>query len=91
VTRAIGNLASQVDPTAFQQRFGAGLEQLDQLVAANTVTIARLMEIVPAGTPDPTPSLYNSTMYLMAVLLAIGLVCNAMMKPVDHRHHMKEM
>jgi MFS family permease len=88
VVRAIEDLAAQVDPAAFQQRFGAGIDQLDQLVAAQTVTIARLMEIVPVGTQDPTSSVYNTTMYLMAVLLAIGLVSNAMMKPVDKRHHM---
>ena len=90
VARAIEDLASRVDPAAFQQRFGAGLDQLDQLVAAQTVTIARLMEIVPTGTVDPTPSLYNSTMYLMAVLLAVGLVSNALMKPVAKSHYLQE-
>ena len=90
VARAIEDLASRVDPAAFQQRFGAGLDQLDQLVAAQTVTIARLMEIVPAGTVDPTPSLYNSTMYLMAALLAVGLVSNALMKPVAKSHYLQE-
>jgi MFS family permease len=87
ILKAIEDLAAKVDPAAFQARFGAGLEQLDQLVAAQTVTIARLMEIVPPGTIDPTSSLYNSTMYLMAVLLAIGLVSNALMKPVHPKHH----
>ncbi|MES2603987.1 MAG: OFA family MFS transporter [Pseudomonadota bacterium] len=90
VTNAIEDLVSKVDPAAFQQRFGAGLDQLDALVSAQTVTIARLMEIAPAGTVDPTPSLYNSTMYLMAALLAIGLVSNALMKPVAKTHYMKE-
>ena len=90
VARAIEDLASRVDPAAFQQRFGAGLDQLDQLVAAQTVTIGRLMEIVPAGTVDPTPSLYNSTMYLMAALLAVGLVSNALMKPVAKSHYLQE-
>ncbi len=90
IGRAIEDLASRVDPARFQERFGASIEQLDQLVAAQTVTIARLMEIVPPGTVDPTSSLYNTTMYLMAVLLGIGLVSNALMKAVDHKHHMKE-
>jgi MFS family permease len=90
ITRAIENLASKADPVAFQQRFGAGIEQLDQLVAAQTVTIARLMEVVPPGTVDPTPSLYNSTMYLMAALLAVGLVSNALMKPVAKSHYLRE-
>jgi hypothetical protein len=48
------------------------------------------MEIAPAGTVDPTPSLYNLTMYLMAALLAVALVSNALMKPVDTKHHMAE-
>jgi MFS family permease len=90
VARAITDLASKVDPLRFQERFGASLAQLDQLVAAKTVTIARLVEIMPAGTVDPTPSLYNSTMYLMAALLAIGLVANALMKPVNPRHYLPE-
>lgn len=90
VARAITDLVGRIDPAAFQARFGAGIDQLDQLVAAQTVTIASLMEIVPPGTVDPTPGLYNSTMYLMAVLLFIGLVANASMKPVDRSHYLKE-
>jgi MFS family permease len=89
IARAIEDLASRVNPAAFEQRFGAGLDQLDQLVAAQTVTIARLMEIAPPGTPDPTSGVYNSTMYLMAALLAVGLVSNALMRPVDRKHHME--
>jgi hypothetical protein len=46
------------------------------------------MEIAPAGTPDPTSSLYNSTMVLMAALLAIALVANALMRPVSARHQL---
>jgi len=37
---------------------------------------------------DPTPSLYNTTMYLMAGLLAVALIANALMRPVDSRHHL---
>ncbi|MCO6185271.1 OFA family MFS transporter [Rhizobium sp. L1K21] len=87
---SIKDLAAKVDPAAFQAKFGAGIDQLDQLVAAKTVTVARLMEIAPAGTVDPTPSLYNTTMYAMAGLLAIALVANFLVKPVDEKHHMEE-
>ncbi|QKV19322.1 OFA family MFS transporter [Oricola thermophila] len=86
---SIRDLASKVDPAAFEQKFGAGLDQLDQLVAAKTVTIARLMEIAPAGTVDPTSSLYNTTMYAMAALLAIALVANMLVRPVHEKHHME--
>ena len=89
VNKAINNLVSKIDPAAFQAKFGANVDQLNVLVEAKTVTIAKLMEIAPAGTIDPTPSLYNTTMYLMAVVLMIALVANAFMKPVSVKHHMK--
>jgi len=90
VNNAIEDLVSVIDVSAFQAQFGAGVDQLEALVASNTVTISRLMEIAPAGTTDPTSSLYNSTMVLMAALLAIALVSNALMRPVDPKHHLVE-
>ena len=90
VTKAIDDLVTKIDPAVFAESFGAGLDQLPALVQAKTVTIASLMDIAPAGTVDPTPNLYNSTMYLMALLLAIALVSNALMRPVHPRHHMSE-
>jgi len=48
------------------------------------------MEIVPAGTSDPTSGLYNSTLILMAALLAVALVANWLVRPVDPRHHLTE-
>ncbi len=90
VHAAIARIAATVDPARFQAAFGAGREQLAQLVAANTVTIPKLLEIAPPGTLDPTPSLYNQTMYLMAGLLLVALVANALMRPVHPRHHLPE-
>ena len=87
---SLSDLAAKVDPAAFQAKFGAGIDQLGQLVAAKTVTVAKLMEIAPPGTVDPTPSLYNSTMYAMAGLLVIGLIANALVKPVAEHHHMED-
>ena len=34
---------------------------------------------------------YNVTMYVMAVLLVVGLICNAFVKAVHERHHMKAL
>jgi len=87
---AIRTLVTRIDPARFREAFAAGIHQLDSLVAQQTVTIAKLMEIAPEGTVDPTSSLYNLTMVLMAVLLAIALVCNAGMRPVHPKHHMKD-
>lgn len=90
VGEAITDLVSKVEPAQFQATFGAGVNQLSQLVEAKTVTIAKLMEIVPPGTVDPTPSLYNQTMYLMAALLFVALISNALMRPVAAKHHMAD-
>jgi|TARA_B110000438_G_scaffold301738_1_gene357414 MFS family permease len=90
INNAISDLVSKIEPSAFLAQFGAPVEQLDLLVSQNSVTIARLMEIAPAGTADPTSSLYNSTMFLMAALLAIALVSNALMKPVNPKYHLAE-
>ena len=88
VNSAINDLVSIIDPAAFQTQFGVGVDQLELLVAQNSVTISRLMEIAPTGTTDPTSSIYNSTMILMAMLLGIALVANALMRPVDPKHHL---
>jgi len=89
VTSAIADLVGKIDPARFAEVFGAGADQLNSLVEAKTVTIAKLMELAPAGTVDPTPSLYNQTMYLMAFLLLIALIANALMRPVNSKHHMQ--
>ena len=87
VDNAIADLTQKVDPAIFLQTFGSGIDQLQTLVAAKTVTIAKLMEIVPAGTIDPTSSLYNTTMYAMAALLVVAFVANKGLKHVDNVHH----
>ncbi len=90
VTAAINDLMKVIDPSAFQAQFGAPVEQVQLLIDQNSVTIARLMEIAPPGTVDPTSGLYNSTMILMAALLGIALISNALMRPVNSRHHIAE-
>jgi len=90
IIRAIDDLVKKINPTDFINHFGAPIEQLGILVQQKTVTIAKLMEIVPPGTIDPTSSLYNTTMYLMALLLGIALIANASMRPVAKKHYMDD-
>lgn len=88
VTSAIEKLATVVDPTDFEDKFGAPVSQLQALAEAKTVTIAKLMEIAPDGTVDPTPSLYNTTMYSMAGLLGAAALANWSVRPVAAKFHM---
>lgn len=89
VEQSIRSLASRVDDASFVQAFGAGKDQIESLVAANTVSVSKLMEIVPEGTVDPTPGLYNTTMYAMAALLVVAFFANAAIRPVASHHHIR--
>ena len=86
VSNSLNDLLTKVDPAMFLDKFGAPIEQVSELVKAKTVTISKLMEIAPAGTIDPTPSLYNTTMYAMACLLVIAFFSNLLIKPVNKKH-----
>lgn len=86
VNNSLNDLLTKVDPVMFLDKFGAPIEKVNELIKAKTVTISKLMEIVPAGTIDPTPSLYNTTMYAMACLLVIAFFSNLLIKPVNKKH-----
>jgi len=79
---AMADLISKVDAEAFQTHFGAPISQIDELISARTVTINKMMEILP-GVADPTPFLYDSTMYTMAGFMAMAAVGNAVVRPVN--------
>ena len=38
----------------------------------------------------PPAQAYNVTMYILAGLLAVGLICNLLVRPVSEKHYMKE-
>lgn len=79
-SKAIDNLAATVDPAKFEAAFGMSLEYKQSLIDSKTLTISRLMEIVPPGTVDPTPYLYNSTFYTAAGFIGLAAVCNQLLK-----------
>ncbi|MCA9709267.1 MAG: OFA family MFS transporter [Myxococcales bacterium] len=87
---AIDALVAKIDPAAFEAEFGASPAQLDALVEAKTVTVAKLMQLAPPGTVDPSSTLYNSTMLVMAGLLVVALGANLLVRPVDPKHHLRE-
>jgi hypothetical protein len=87
---AIKDLVAKIDPTTFLNKFGAPVSELDILINTKTVTINKLMQIVPPGTVDPTPFLYNSFLYSFVALLAVGFIANQTVRPVDQRFFREE-
>ena len=47
------------------------------------------MNIMPQGTIDPSPFLYNNTMYTMAALVGVGAALHFMVRPVDKKYFEK--
>jgi len=85
---SIRELSAKVPDEMFFKAFSVGKDQLDLLISQKTITIARLLELLPPGTPDPTIYLYDKTMYVMAGLQVLALVSNLLVKPVPVSKHM---
>jgi len=81
-SNAIYALADKIDPAAFANAFGAPKSELDALVESKSATIKSLLELCPEGTSDPTPYLYDSTMYTMAGLMGVAALLNRAVKPL---------
>ena len=76
--REAGQLAKACDEAAFVAAFGEAPDpaRLSSLVDSNTVTLPLLLRIAPAGTPDPTPLLYNDAFYALAASSMLATLCN---------------
>lgn len=86
---ALKDLLSKVDPALFAEKFGAGIADAPTLIEAKTLTISKLMTIMPNGTVDPSPFLYNNTMYTMAGLVSVGAALHFLVRPVDKKYFEK--
>ncbi len=75
-----------MDPDKFRSLFGADLSQAQSLIEAKTLTISKLMTIMPQGTLDPSPFIYNNTMYTMAGLVSVGAALHFMVTPVNKKY-----
>lgn len=83
---AIRDLITKVCPDKFMEVFKVPITQAESLIQSKTLTIGKLMEIAPAGTLDPSPFLYHSTMYTMAGLMGMAALSHNMVGKVDPKH-----
>jgi hypothetical protein len=82
-----GSSAAAATTTKFEQTFGCTIQDTDtiqRLIDAKTITIGRLIELMPEGTVDPTPFIYDTTCYAAAGLMGIGLLANLAIRPLDY-------
>eukprot|EP01034_Spumella_vulgaris_P022819 gene22819-28992_t len=78
----ITDLIAKISPEKFYSAFGAPVEQASELLAAKTLSISKLMVLMPPGTIDPTPHIYDSTMYALGGLMTVAFVSHAMVRPL---------
>lgn len=53
-----------------------------ELLAAKSLSIGKLMVLAPPGTIDPTPHLYDTTMYALSGLMAVAFVAQGLVRPL---------
>lgn len=55
----------------------------NELLAAKSLSISKLLALCPPGTVDPTPHMYDTNMYALAGMMAIATVSHAMVRPTQ--------
>lgn len=58
------------------------MESALDLLATKTLTISKLMVLAPPGTLDPSPHLYDTTMYTLSGMMAVAFVAHSLVRPV---------
>jgi hypothetical protein len=89
-SKAIAALLQKINPAVFEQTFGVPVAAAEPLIKAKTVTISKLMELVPEGTIDPTPFLYDTTMQTIAGLAVLATFTHYCVKKVPEKYFEKE-
>lgn len=79
--RAVATILPAVDDQKFFDRFGVTKKETHALMKSNAITIKKVLEIAPDGTVDPSPTLYNSTLYVISAMFVVaGLTSRAICK-----------
>ena len=86
---AIKDLLEKVNPERFKDFFGVDISHAEELIQAKTLTINKLMTIMPEGVINPSPFIYDSTMYAMAGLMSVAAATHLLVKKVDKKHFEK--
>ncbi len=73
----------QTTPEQFLSSFNAPIDKVWELLEAKTLSINKLLAICPPGTLDPTPHLYNNTMYTLTGMMAAAFITHSLVKPTD--------
>merc|ERR1719369_156932 len=88
-SKAIEDILPNIDPELFIETFGVPLSQVDKLLETKVVTLSKLVALLPPGFEDPSPFLYNSSMFTMAGLAGVAAALHFAVRPVDKKYFEK--
>jgi len=88
-TKAIDEILCNIDPDLFKTTFGLDLSQAHVLLETKALTLSKLVTLLPPEMIDPSPFLYNSSMYTMAGLAGVAAALHFAVTPVDKKHFEK--
>lgn len=75
---AIRELVKKADPEAFFHKFGQDVDKLEELIKNKSVSIQKVLDILPSDTIDPTPFLYNNGLMAITGLMGVGCVAHTL-------------
>jgi len=87
--QAIKDVLNSIEPEVFKNTFGVDISQADILIESKMVTLSKLVSLAPAHGIDPSPMLYNSSMYTMAALAGLAALIHSGVKPIDKKYFEK--
>ena len=87
--RSVDTILRSIDPEKFKSLTGEELSAAQGLIESKSLTLSKLVTILPPDIPDPSPYLYDSTMYTMAGLAACSAILHYYVKPVDRKYFEK--
>jgi len=82
------------DASALEPSFGVSINDdvgIQKLMNAKTLTIEKLMELAPEDFVDPSPYLYNTTLYAAAGLMSVAFLSNLAIRPLDLNKGLKQL
>ena len=88
-SKAIEEILLNIDPQLFSEAFGVHISQVNQLLETKVVTLSKLVTLLPPGVEDPSPFLYNSSMFTMAGLAGLAAALHFAVRPVDKKYFEK--
>jgi MFS family permease len=81
---AVSELLPKIDPKLFLEHTSKPIDAARDLLASKTISIHDLAHW--ANAPDPSPFLYDSSMYTIAALGGLAFLSHSLIRPVDRKY-----